>query len=148
MTWKEIEAQGRAARHKTSRKELDDLREAAERNLRDAALPNLSADNSFGMAYEGALLISKIAIACVGYRVKGPGAHQTTFLGLELALGENASDASKYFERCRRKRNDLSYERAGIVSALEAEEILREAALLRDQVEAWISEHHPGLAKS
>ncbi|TMQ70983.1 MAG: hypothetical protein E6K80_06865 [Candidatus Eisenbacteria bacterium] len=100
------------------------------------------------MAYESAVLVSKMAIACAGYRVKGLGAHEATFIGLELALGPGVSAVAKYFDRCRRKRNDLTYERAGIVSAFETQEILREATRLRDRVEAWISEHHPELAKS
>ena len=148
MTWERLEAEGRAVRHTTSKRELDDLRGASERNLRDAALPSLSADNRFAMAYESAVLVSKMAIACAGYRVKGLGAHEATFIGLELALGPGVSAVAKYFDRCRRKRNDLTYERAGIVSAFETQEILREATRLRDRVEAWISEHHPELAKS
>src|SRR5436309_2184642 len=106
MTWRKLEAAGRVAPHRTSTRELADLREAAERNLRDAALPGLSVDNSFGVAYEAALLVSKMAIACAGYRVKGLGAHETTFIALELSLGSDVSTAARYFERCRRKRND------------------------------------------
>src|SRR6266496_2401381 len=132
MTWKKLEEEGRVARHKTSKKELDDLRGAAERKLRDAALEGLSADTSYCVAYEAALLFSKMALACAGYRVKGLGAHEATFVALDLALGPSASGAAKYFDRCRRKRNDLTYERAGIVSTMEVQEILREAARLRD----------------
>ncbi len=147
MTWRELEDQGRAARHVTSKRELDDLRAVVDRNLRDAAIAGISPDNSLGLACEAALLAAKMAIACAGYRVKGAGAHQATFTGLELALGRRASRAAAYFERCRRKRNDLSYERASLVSRIEAKEILREAARLRDDVEAWIAERHPTLAK-
>ena len=50
----------------TSKQELDDLRNAVDRNLRDAAIPQLSADNRFGVAYEAALLLGKIAVACAG----------------------------------------------------------------------------------
>jgi hypothetical protein len=146
MTWAELEAQGRVSRHNTSRGELDNLREAVARNLADAALPGLSADNRFGLAYEAALLISKMAMACAGYRVRGAAGHQTTFVSLELAMGSEVSRTAQYFERCRRKRNQLSYEGAGIASGTEAQEILEEAARLRDSVEAWISKTRPELA--
>ena len=59
MTWQELEAQDRVSRHKTSRGELDSLREAVARNLADAAIPSLSADNRFGLACEAALLVGK-----------------------------------------------------------------------------------------
>jgi hypothetical protein len=147
MTWKELESAGRAAPHRTSRRELDDLREAVQRNLHDAAVPGISADNSFGMAYEGALLACKMTIACSGYRIKGPGAHQASFVALELAMGEDEAAAAKYFERCQRKRNDISYERAGIVSQLEAKEILDEAVRLRDRVETWIAKRYAAQRK-
>src|SRR5947208_69689 len=77
-----------------------------------------------------------------------PGAPAATVMGLELALGPGVSAVAKYFDRCRRQRNDLTYGRAGIVSAFETQESLREATRLRDRVEAWISEHHAELAKS
>jgi hypothetical protein len=146
MTWSELEEKGRVSRHQTSREELDGLRKAIARNLDDAGLAGLSPDNRFGLAYEAALLASKMAMACAGYRARGASAHQTTFVGLELALGQEVSRAAQYFERCRRKRNQLSYEGAGIAGGSEAQEILVEAARLRDTVEAWISKVHSGLA--
>ena len=146
MTWQELEAQDRVSRHKTSRGELDSLREAVARNLADAAIPSLSADNRFGLAYEAALLVGKMAVACAGYRVRGAAAHQTTFVALELAVGREVSEPARYFERCRRKRNQLGYEGSGIASGTEAREILEEAARLRDRVESWIKAHHANLA--
>ena len=145
MTWKELLAEKRVATHTTSKQELDDLRSAVERNLRDAAIPELSADNRFGVAYEAALLIGKMAIACAGYRVKGQGAHQTTFAALKLVLGTGVSKTATYLERCRRKRNELSYDMAGVVTDTEATEILAEATALHKTVEQWIAENHPHL---
>ena len=58
MTWKDLLDKNLAERHKTSTEELADLRNAVERNLDDAAVSQLSADNRFGLAYEGALLLA------------------------------------------------------------------------------------------
>ena len=69
MSWKRLLADGGVLPQKASKTELDRLRGAIERNLRDAALPDLSADNKFGMAYEAALLTAKMAVAVAGYRV-------------------------------------------------------------------------------
>jgi hypothetical protein len=145
MTWKELLAEKRVEAHRTSKQQLDDLRSAVDRNLRDAAVPKLSADNRFGLAYEAGLLLGKMAVACAGYRVKGQGAHQTTFAALKLALGAGVSGTAAYLERCRRKRNELSYDVAGVVTDTEATEILAQATALRKTVEQWIAENHPHL---
>jgi len=146
MTWKEWLAENRVEPHATSKQELADLRSAVERNLRDAAIPQLSADNRFGLAYEAALLLGKMAVACAGYRVKGQGAHQTTFAALKLALGAGVSKTSSYLERCRRKRNELSYDMAGVVTDTEAAEILAQIKEFQKSVEKWIAKSHPHLS--
>ncbi len=56
MSWKQLLAERSVLPHRASRSELDGLRGAIERNLRDATLQALSADNKFGIAYEPALL--------------------------------------------------------------------------------------------
>jgi hypothetical protein len=145
MNWKNLQNQNRVERHVTSKAELDDLRAAIERNLADAAIKELSADNRFLIAYQAALLAAKMALACAGYRAKGQGAHQTTFQALKLALGSSVNKTADYLERCRRKRNDLAYDAEGVVSASDAAELLTHAKALRDDVEAWIAKHHPQL---
>lgn len=148
VPWKVLLASNRVDRHTTSRQELNDLRAAVERNLHDAGLSGLSADNKFGLAYEAVLLLAKMAIVCAGYRTKGPGAHQTTFAALEIAMGPPASNDAAYFDRCRRKRHTLSYDVAGVVADTEAGEILTRARRFRETVEAWITREHPGLSRS
>jgi len=44
-----------------------------ERDLHDAGVSGLSADRSFATSYNAALQTAKMAIACAGYRVVGPG---------------------------------------------------------------------------
>ena len=134
------------ARHETSREELADLRNAVRRNLADAVIPQVSADNRFGLAYEAALLLAKMALACAGYRVKGHGAHHTTFVALKLALGPEIGPTANYLERCRRNRNKLSYDAAGVATDQDAAELLAEARALEDRVEQWIAQNHPQFA--
>jgi hypothetical protein len=86
-----------------------------------------------------------MAIACAGYRVKGQGAHQTTFQALKLALGSPVGQLADYLDRCRRKRNDLVYDAEGVVSETDATELLTQATRLAREVEAWIKKHHPKL---
>lgn len=116
------------------------------RNLDDAAIKELSDDNRFAIAYQAALLAAKMTLACAGYRVKGQGAHQTTFMGLKLAMGPKIHRTADYLDRCRRKRNDVAYDSEGVVSASDAAALLKQAKALNKDVEAWIARHYPALA--
>ena len=145
MTWRDLLEKRLVDRHKTSSEELADLRNAVNRNLCDAGVLQLSADNRFGLAYEAALLLAKMVLACVGYRVKGQGAHHTTFVALKLALGDEITKMANYLERCRRKRNKLSYDAAGIATEQDATELLAQATAMEETVEKWIADNYPDL---
>jgi hypothetical protein len=108
-SWRKLAVDGRIEPHKPSRKELAELRRTIRRNLQDASVSGLSEDNRFGLAYEAALIAAKMAIACAGYRVRGEGGHETSFLALEIALGPSAARMGRYFQQCRRTRNEISY---------------------------------------
>ncbi|MCC6127477.1 MAG: hypothetical protein IT426_21170 [Pirellulales bacterium] len=147
-TWKKLLETHRVETHVTSKQEIDDLRSAVARNLRDSAIDALSADNRFGLAYEAALLLSKMVLACAGYRVKGQGSHQTSFLALPLVLGDSSKKTSSYFDRCRRKRNAISYDTANVVTDTEVKEILAKAKGFQQTVETWIAKTHPEVLSS
>jgi hypothetical protein len=123
--------------------ELEGLRSVIKRDIADAAIPGLSADRCFATAYNAALQSSKMAIACAGYRVSGPGAHQASFEAVQLAVGPGIANLAAYFETCRRKRNTLDYDVAYVTSDAEAAEVLQKADEFRKEVEAWIAKHHP-----
>ena len=89
------------------------------------------------------LQLSKIVIACAGYRVAGVGHHLTTFEASELAMGPAVSELALYFDTCRRKRNQVDYDSAHAASGTETVELIRKAGEFRDMVEAWIRKHHP-----
>ena len=149
MTWKKLQAEKRVKAHRTSKAELDDLRAAIEVKLKDAALTALSPDTRFVTAYGAALLLAKMATACAGYRLdpKAGGHHKTAFDALPLALGSSAKTLAGYFEVCRRKRNEIDYDRAFVASGADANEIVRRALELQTVVESWITAHHPTLSR-
>jgi uncharacterized protein (UPF0332 family) len=146
MTWKQLSDARRVQPHTTSKRELDELRTVIERDLNDAAIAELSADRSFATAYNAALQTAKMAIACAGYRVKGEGAHKTSFEAAELAVGTSIARLAVYFETCRRKRNQLDYDVADVASDTEAAEILEKAKEFKQAVETWIAANHPQYA--
>jgi len=135
-------------RHRTSRRELDDLRALVARDLADAAVPGLSADRRFATAYNAALLTATMAIACAGYRVTAKtGHHKISFDGIRLALGADAEEYAAYFETCRRKRNVIDYTRSHVATETEAEEIGDKARHFHEFVEAWIGTRFPDLKR-
>ena len=51
MTWTSLLANKEAQKHKTSKKELDNMRALIARDLADASLAGLSADRRFATAF-------------------------------------------------------------------------------------------------
>ena len=147
MTWNELLQQRRVAAEPASKQELDGLRALARRNLQDAALPGLSVDGQFSMAYNAARTLATEAIRAAGYRVRPTGgAHYNTFRALEAALGPSAATLATYLDSCRIKRNELSYDAANLVSESDATELVKKTEELGDLVEDWIRQNHAQLS--
>ena len=98
MSWQQLSAANRVRSHATSWQELTDLRAVIARDLQDAAVAGLSADRRFATAYNAVLQLTKMVVACSGYRVVGQGHHQTTFEALELAMGPSIAASAVYFD--------------------------------------------------
>lgn len=144
MSWGALLANRTVQPHKTSKKEMESLRQLVARDLADAAIEELSADRRFATAYNAVLQLSKMAIACAGYRVtSGSGHHQKTFEAVKQALGKPGEPLADYFETCRRKRNHIDYDASEVVTNTEAQELLEKAGEFREMVEEWIVKHHP-----
>jgi hypothetical protein len=110
VTWTSLLANKEALKHKTSKKELDNMRALIARDLADASLAGLSADRRFATAYNAALQAANMAIACVGYRIVSKvGHHRVSLESTKLVLGKAAHKYADYFETCRRKRNTIDY---------------------------------------
>jgi len=141
----ELSASKRIERYLTSANELAGLRKLIARDLSDATLPGLSPDRTFATAYNAVLHLSKIALACAGYRVSATlaGHHQTTFEAAGLVLGAGARRLTDYFETCRRKRNMIDYDSAEVVTESQAAELADKATQYHSLVEAWVAKSHP-----
>src|SRR5947209_3090565 len=96
-TWTQLLAERRVQTHDTSKAELTELRAAVERDLKDAAVSQLSDDRRFTIAYGAVLLLTKMVIACAGYRVTGTAHHYTMFQVLPLAMGKEMEGLAAYF---------------------------------------------------
>src|ERR1700691_93504 len=133
--------------HQTSKQEIDNLRDLITRDLADAAITGLSADRRFATAYNAALQVATIAIACSGYRVNArSGHHKVTFEAAAVAIGGEATALSDYFDTCRRKRNVIDYMTSSVATDTEADEIVQRANEVRSVVEKWVRSKHPSVA--
>ena len=145
MSWTSLLANRTVQSHTTSVREINDLRDLIARDLRVAAIAGLSDDRKFATAYTAVLQLSKMAIACAGYRVPfGAGHHQKTFEAVKMALNSSEAETfADYFDICRRKRNNVDYEGADIVTETESDELLQKAKEFRSLIEDWIVREHP-----
>ena len=138
-------ANGHLQKHKTSADEVRSLRELIQRDIDDARIEQLSDDRRFATAYNAALQLSKLALACSGFRVsKGQSAHFASFEMAAIAVPTTQiQELTDYFDTCRRKRNHIDYDGSQIVTRTETEEMIKKVREYREIVEGWIDQEHP-----
>jgi hypothetical protein len=61
-------------------------------------------------------------------------------------MGAKVTMFSDYFERCRRKRNNIQYDQINVATRSEADELFRKATEFRKIVSDWLSKNHPELS--
>jgi hypothetical protein len=95
---------------------------AAERNLADAELRALSAENRFDAAYKGIMQCAMAALRANGYRTltSQPGHHQTALQTLPLTIGL-AKERTIVLDALRKQRNLADYEGNSVAAAAVAE---------------------------
>lgn len=149
MTLKKLQTDGRLKPHKTSKREIDELRGGVEVKLKDAKSTAISDDTRFTTAYGAALLLTKMALACAGYRLdtKAGGHHVAAIEALSHCVGAAGVPLANYFEVCRRKRNEIDYDRAHVASRADADEIVKQTEALEVLVEDWIAKQYSAWAK-
>jgi len=135
---------GRLKQHKTSQNEIKQLLDVFVRDTADAESNTISIDRRFATAYNAALMASTAALAASGYRAAGKGHHYWTIQSLAFTLKMD-TDTIEEFNRFRRKRNTVDYERIGSVSQREVLEMLELAKNIRDKLEVWLMQNHPEL---
>ena len=143
MSLKRLQAEGHIRPHKTSAAEVGDLLQVVDRDLADAGIPQLSADRRFAIAYNAALQLATIALHVAGYRAVGGGHHWATFSALPEVMGPQTQARADYLDSCRSKRNVTDYDRIGLISDTEVEEIIAEAQAFQEDLMIWLRENHP-----
>ena len=135
--------EGKLKAHQTTSQEVAQLMEAVERNIRDASIEELSADNRFTIAYQAALQLATIVLYASGYRPSASmGHHYVTLQSLRFTMGSSSKSRAYYLDNCRKMRNASEYERSGVVSDHGVEELLEEVGTFRQDVLDWLKKFH------
>lgn len=128
------------------RESVQRLLEAAERSLRDAQLPGLSAEGRFDLAYRAVMQAANAALQANGFRTltSRPGHHQTLVQSLPKTIGLDTAQML-VLDKLRKQRNAIDYT-GDVVSNGMADECVARAASLVSAVRVWISQQRPDLA--
>lgn len=118
---------------------------AAARNLADAKLAALSADNRFDAAYKTIMQCAMIGLWANGYRTSTsqPGHHQTALQALPLTMSLD-KDTVIVLDALRKQRNLGDYEGNPVTDAAVAECLKRAEALLA-HTRQWLAKQRPDL---
>jgi hypothetical protein len=130
--------------HQTSRQEINDLLNVADRDLAQCRTPGLTPDWRLNIAYNAALQAGTAALAAAGYRATREAHHYRVIQSLAHTIEAHATLIDQ-LDKFRKKRNITGYERAGVASEQEAKEMFVLAKALRDDVEKWLRSNHPEL---
>lgn len=118
---------------------------AAQRNLADAQLTGLSAENRFDAAYTAIMQLSMVALQANGYRTltSKPGHHQTAIQ--TLATSVVVAPAQVIVRDALRKQRNLSECSDDLIPDAVAAECPGSAQALQGHVLAWLKAHRPDL---
>lgn len=147
MTLDNLLAIHKLARQSPDKGAIAKLLRAAERNLVDAQLEQLSPDNRFDAAYKCIMQCAMVALWANGYRTttSQPGHHQTAIQTLPKTLGLDPQ-TTILLDALRKQRNAGDYE-GDPVSGKALSTCLTEAARLLGRTRQWLAAEHPELAE-
>lgn len=116
------------------------------RDLHDCRTQGLSPEWRLNIAYNAALQAATAALAASGFRVSRDMHHYRVIQSLMLTIGAETG-LVRNLDAFRKKRNISGYDRAGMVSDREADEMFNLAEDVRAKVMDWMLVHHPELVE-
>ena len=116
-----------------------------QRNIADAQLQGLSAENRFDAAYKAIMQSAMVALHANGYRTltSKPGHHQTAIQTLPSSVGLPPTQVI-VLDALRKQRNNADYS-GDLIADAAAAECLASAVELLAHVRAWIKVNRPDL---
>ena len=118
---------------------------AAQRNIQDAQLAALSAENRFDAAYKAIMQLSMAALHAHGFRTltSKPGHHQTAIQSLTLTVNLPTSQVI-VLDALRKQRNLADYS-GDVVPESTVTACLESAVTLQAYVREWLTREKPEL---
>lgn len=147
MTLENLLAIHRLQRFEADAAAVQKLLVAAERNLADSRIAELSAENRFDAAYKAVMQCAMLGLWANGYRTSTsqPGHHQTALQVLPKTMGVGP-DVVIVLDALRKQRNLSDYEGDPITDAAVVE-CLRQAQSLLEHTRQWLAATRPELMK-
>lgn len=145
MSLQNLQAIGRLQPHTPDAAGIAKLLQAARRNLADAHIAQVSADNRFDAACKCIMQCAMPGLWANGYRTSTsqPGHHQTAIQSLGLTMSVAQRDII-VLDALRRQRNVSDYE-GDPVSMATLDACIDQAARLLAHAEQWLQAHRPDL---
>jgi hypothetical protein len=114
------------------------LIEAAQRNIKDSELAELSNENRFDAAYKAIMQLSNAALQAAGFRTltSKPGHHQTMLQSLVKTVSID-TDRLIVLDALRKQRNVADYS-GDLVEDAAVAECIRQAKELLVLTESWL----------
>ena len=146
MTLANLLKTGQLKEHQPDAREIQRLLDSAQRNLKDSAVANISAETRFDAAYKAIMQCAMIALRANGYRTltSRPGHHQTALQTLPLTIAL-ANERMIVLDALRKQRNLADYE-GDPVTAQTVVDCLAQARQLLADVKAWLAANKPELS--
>ncbi|MCO6412317.1 MAG: DNA-binding protein [Thiogranum sp.] len=121
------------------------LLSAAKRNIADAHVREISAENRFDAAYKAIMQLANAALQANGFRTltSKPGHHMTMIQTLSQTVGLDRQTVI-VLDALRKQRNVADYS-GDIVPASAVEECVSHAAALLETVAGWLKVKKPEL---
>lgn len=131
--------------HSPSRDAVQRLLEAANRNIADAHITEISAENRFDAAYKCIMQCAMLALWVNGYRTSTsqPRHHQTAIQTLPITIGL-AQTTVIVLDALRKQRNVSDYE-GDPISDQAVIECIKQAEQLYQNINVWISKNRADL---
>lgn len=121
------------------------LFKAAERNITDSHIMEVSAENRFDAAYKAIMQLANAALQANGYRTltSKPGHHMTMIQVLSQTIDLDKQTVI-VLDALRKQRNVADYS-GDLVPESAVEECVKQAESLLHDVNRWVKKNKPGL---
>ena len=137
-------ASGWLVEHEATREEIAYLLAIAERDIEQCGAADLGADWRHNISYNAALQLATAALAAAGYRARREAQHFRVPHSLEFTVGISQKVVRR-LDQARKRRNFSAYDAVGMIHSHEADEVVDQARVLRDDVLAWLDLKHRSL---